>query len=74
VAAATAAADPDDDKPLAAAVMRQLSGLLCDASAAVVKDAAATARLVLAARISRAAMPKYLSPLVSPGRHCPPPH
>ena len=64
-----AAADPNDPA-LAAAVLRRLSYLLCDASHAVADAAAETARLVLAARISRAALTKlspleraYLSPL-----------
>ena len=55
------------DPALAAAVLRQLSGLLCDASAETTRAAAQDARNVLAAKMSRAALAKcgdvFLSPL-----------
>ena len=61
-----AAVDPADPA-LAAAVLRQLSGLLCDASSVTTRAAAADARNVLSARTSRAALAKrgdnFLSPL-----------
>ena len=57
-----AASDPSDPS-LAASILRELSGLLCDASAATVRAAADQARLVLAAKVSASAMSKHLSPL-----------
>ena len=39
------------------------SGLTCDSSSAVAREASATARLVLAAQVSRAAMVKHMTPL-----------
>ena len=60
--AVASAADPDDPA-LAAEALRQLSGLTCDSSSAIAREASATARLVLAAQVSRAAMVKHLTPL-----------
>ena len=60
--AVASAADPDDPA-LAAEALRQLSGLTCDSSSAVAREASATARLVLAAQVSRAAMVKHMTPL-----------
>jgi len=61
-----AVVDPSDPA-LAAAVLRQLSGLMCDASAETARAAVEDARDFLAAKSSRAALAKrgdaFLSPL-----------
>ena len=62
-----AVVDPSDPA-LAAAVLRRLSGLMCDASADTTRAAVEDARDVLAAKASRAALrvsrgDAFLSPL-----------